>query len=172
MTDALTAYDQLLDLLHANAAAFRLIDHPPEGRTDLVSQFRGHSAAEAAKCIVVLVKHGRKVTRYVLAVVPGDARVDLAALKHVLGATYVGFADQRVAEELGKTASGTILPFSLDDRLEVIVDDALLTAPEIFFNAARFDRSIALRTADYVRIARPRRARIAVRHASGPGENT
>ena len=170
VTDSSTAYDQLLDLLHANAAAFRLIDHPPEGRTELVSRFRGHSAAEAAKCIVVLAKLGRKVTRYVLAVVPGDARVDLGALKSLLGATYVGFADQRIAEELGKTPSGTILPFSLDDRLEVVVDEALLTHPEIFFNAARFDRSVALRTADYLRIARPRQAHIAARQADAPTE--
>lgn len=33
-------------------------------------------------------------------------------------------------------------------------------APELFFNAARLDRSIALATDDYVRIAAPRMAPI------------
>ena len=39
-----------------------------------------------------MVKVGKKTTRYFLAVVPGDARVDLAALKDLAGGTYVAFA--------------------------------------------------------------------------------
>ena len=69
-------------------------------------------------------------------------------------------AAQDKAEELAGSASGTILPFSYHPRLEVIADPALLQAPELFFNAARLDRSIALATEDYLRLAAPRIARI------------
>lgn len=62
---------------------------------------------------------GKKQTRYVLAVVPGDARLDLAAVK------------------------------------------ALLDGGELYFNAGRLDRSVALASEDYVRLAQPRIARIA-----------
>jgi Ala-tRNA(Pro) deacylase len=156
-----TAYDELIALLERHGAAYRVIDHAPEGRTEIVSQLRGHPASEAAKCIVVMAKIGRKITRYVLAVVPGDARLDLAAIKTLLGATYVGFATPSIAEELGRTVSGTILPFPLDDRLELIVDPRVLATPELFFNAARLDRSLAVRADDFARIAQPRVARIA-----------
>jgi len=37
---------------------------------------RGNALSQAAKCIVLMVKLGKKVTKYVLGVVPGDARVD------------------------------------------------------------------------------------------------
>jgi len=160
---ATDAYVALVALLQRHDAAFRAIDHAPEGRTEVVSALRGHPVEQAAKCIIVLAKVGRKVTKYVLAVVPGDARLDLAALKDLLHATYVGFASQSIAEDLARTVSGTILPFPLDDRLELVVDPRVLAQPELFFNAARLDRSFALRTEDYARIAQPRIAPISTR---------
>lgn len=153
-------YERLIADLAAARARYRLIDHLPEGRTDLVSALRGHDVAQAAKCLVVMVRVGKKQTRYALSVVPGDARLDLQAVKALLAGTYVAFAGQGKAEELAGSQSGTILPFSYHPRLEVIADPALLTAPELFFNAARLDRSIALATEDYVRMAAPRIARI------------
>ena len=157
----MTVYAELIDVLDRNTAAYREIDHEPQGQTEAVSALRGHALSQAAKCIIVLVKIGRKTTRYVLAVVPGDRRVDLSAVQALFGGTYAGFAAQDVAEQLGRTASGCILPFALDSRVELIVDPTLLEHDEIFFNAARLDRSIALRADDYRRIAAPRIARIA-----------
>ncbi|MBO0651259.1 YbaK/prolyl-tRNA synthetase associated domain-containing protein [Streptomyces triculaminicus] len=155
-------YEKLLALLDEHSAQYRTIEHEPEGGTEAVSRLRGHELHQAAKCIVVMVKLGKKVTRYVLAVVPGDRRVDLAAIKALLGGTYVGFAEQDIAERLSGCASGTILPFSFDRQLELVVDPALLENPEFFFNAARLDRSLALATRDFVKIAEPRVEAIAL----------
>lgn len=154
-------YERLIRDLDAAGARYRLIDHAPEGRTELVSALRGHDVAQAAKCLIVMVKIGKKRTRHVLAVVPGDARLDLQALKALLEGTYAAFADRDRAEELAGSVSGTVLPFSYHPELEVIADPALLRMPELFFNAARLDRSVALATDDYVRLAAPRIAPIA-----------
>lgn len=153
-------YARLIADLDAAGARYRLIDHPPEGRTEVVSALRGHDVAHAAKCLIVMVKLGKKRSRYVLAVVPGDARLDLRAVKELLQGTYVAFAGRDKAEELAGSVSGTVLPFSYHPRLEVVADPSLLRAPELFFNAARLDRSIALATDDYVRLASPRIAPI------------
>jgi Ala-tRNA(Pro) deacylase len=155
------AYERLIALLDANGAVYRLIDHAPEGRTEVVSPLRGNALAQAAKCIILMVKLGKKTTRHVLAVVPGDARLDIGAVKALLGATYAAFASAGVAEELAGSVVGTVLPFALDPRLELIADPALLEHDELYFNAGRLDRSMALRTGDYVRIAQPRLERIA-----------
>lgn len=149
-------YARLVAELDAAGARYRLIDHPPVGRTDLVSVMRGHDVAQAAKCLVVMVKIGKKQTRYVLAVVPGDARLDLAAVKALLGGTYAGFAATDKAEQLAGSVSGTVLPFSYSNELQLIADPRLLTAPELFFNAGRLDRSVALATEDYLQMAGPR----------------
>ncbi|WP_233512644.1 YbaK/EbsC family protein [Micromonospora deserti] len=153
-------YERLIADLEAAGASYRLLEHPAEGRTELVSGMRGHPVAHAAKCLIVMVKIGKKQTRYVLAVVPGDARLDLSAVKTLLGGTYVSFASTDKAEELAGSVSGTVLPVSYDQRLQLVADPTLLQAPELFFNAARLDRSVAVRTADWIALARPQLADI------------
>jgi len=153
-------YTRLLALLDQRRILYRLIDHMPEGRTELVSAMRGNRLSQAAKCIILMVKLGKKVTRYVLAVVPGDARVDLPAVKALMRGTYVAFASSDIAEQLAGSVTGTILPFSFSPELEVVVDPSLLENNEVYFNAARLDRSMVLRTSDYITVARPRLGRL------------
>jgi len=154
-------YTRLIAFLEEHGAQYRLIDHAPEGRTDVVSSLRGNALAQAAKCIVLMVKIGKKTTKYVLAVVPGDRRVDLNAVKALMRGTYVSFASPNIAEELAGSVAGTVLPFSFHPNLELVVDPSLLTNDELHFNAARLDRSMVLKTSDYAALAKPHLARIA-----------
>lgn len=154
-------YAHLIAFLDQHKVPYRLIDHAPEGRTEIVSPLRGNALSQAAKCIVLMVKIGKKITRYVLAVVPGDARVDLPAVKALLQGTYIAFASTDIAERLAGSVTGTILPFSFNPELELIVDPSLLENDEIYFNAARMDRSMVLKASDYVTVAKPRLGRIA-----------
>jgi Ala-tRNA(Pro) deacylase len=154
-------YSRLIELLDQHQARYRLIDHAPEGRTDIVSPMRGNEIKQAAKCIILMVKQGKKTTKYVLGVVSGDARLDMKAVGALMNATYISFASTNIAEELAGSVSGTVLPFAFNPQLELIADPKLLENPELFFNAARLDRSIALNTQDYITIAKPRIERIA-----------
>src|SRR6266849_317474 len=147
-------------ITYRHGVPYRLIDHAPEGRTEIVSPLRGNALSQAAKCIILMVKIGKKVTRYILAVVPGDARVDLNAVKALMHGTYVAFASSDIAERLAGSVTGTVLPFSFNPELELVVDPALLENDEIYLNAARLDRSMILKTSDYFEIARPRLGRI------------
>jgi len=154
-------YTQLIEFLEDHGVQYRLIDHAPEGRTEVVSPMRGNSLQQAAKCIVMMVKVGKKTTKYILGVVPGDTRVDLNAVKALLGGTYISFASAEIAERLAGSVAGTILPFSFHDELELVVDPSLLQNDEIYFNAARLDRSMVIKTTDYAAVAKPRLERIA-----------
>ncbi len=160
MDAAQDVYKQLITYLDQQAAHYRLIDHAPEGRTEVVSLLRGNPLAQAAKCMVVMVKIGKKDRQYCIAVVPGDRKVDLNALKALYQGDYVTFVAQDVAERLTGCVIGTILPFSFNSELPVIVDPTLLEQAEIVFNAARLDQSMYLKTSDYVRTAKPRIERI------------
>lgn len=150
------AYHRLIDLLDEHGADYRVIEHEPEGGTKAVSRLRGHDPNQAAKCIVLMVKLGKKETRYLAAVLPGDMRIDFGKVKALVNGTYAAFASPDMAQELTGTPVGTIPPFSFDDRLEVVMDPSLLKHSEVFFNAARLDRTIGLATDDYCSIARPR----------------
>ncbi len=158
-------YARLVAFLDAHGVGYRLIDHAPEGRTEFVSAMRGNTLSQAAKCIVLMVKIGKKTTRYVLAVIPGNAKVDMQAVKQLLGGTYVAFASADIAERLAGSVTGTILPFSFDEGLELVVDPSLLENDELYFNAARLARSMVLQTRDYLEVARPRLGRIATRQS-------
>ena len=157
------AYRQLMTDLNGAGVRYCVIDHPPEGRTDVASALRGHDVTLAAKSLIIRVKIGRKQVSYVLAVIPGDARVDLAAVSELFGGTRAALADHKKAEELAGSVLGTVMPFSYHPQLELVADQALLSTPELCFNAARLDRSVALATEDYLRLAEPRIERIAVR---------
>ena len=105
-------YARLIALLEEGGTSYRLLDHASEGRTEIVSTLRGHSVEQAAKCIIVMVKFGKKVTKFVLAVLPGNARLDLTAVRGLYpGATYAGFAPPERAEQLAGSVIGTVLPF-------------------------------------------------------------
>jgi Ala-tRNA(Pro) deacylase len=59
--------------------------------------------------------------------------------------------------------AGTVLPFAFSPELELIVDPSLLANDELYFNAARLDRSVVLKTRDYLALAKPRIEGIAER---------
>ncbi len=149
------AYEKLINLLDQHGVQYRLIDHESEGRTEIVSLMRGNELSQAAKCMILMVKIGKKVTKYVLCVVPGNARINLDAVKNLMKGTYVSFASQHIAEMLAGSVAGTILPFSFNPELELIVDPSLLDNEEIYFNAARLDRSIVIKTSDYLALSTP-----------------
>ncbi|MBV9482577.1 MAG: YbaK/prolyl-tRNA synthetase associated domain-containing protein [Acidobacteria bacterium] len=153
-------YTRLISLLDGRGARYRVVDHAPEGRTDLVSAMRGNDAKDAAKCMVLIVKIGKRTTKYVSAVIPGDRRLDLTAVKNIFGATYVSFASPEIAQRLAGSVPGTILPFSFTPELELIADPSLRSSEHLYFNAARLDRSIALNSEDYFAIAAPRVERV------------
>ncbi|MEU9833819.1 YbaK/EbsC family protein [Streptosporangium sp. NPDC048047] len=162
-------YRRLMALLDATATPYRLIDHDSEGVTETVSALRGHPVHQAAKCIVLRVKADRRTTRHVLAVVPGDRRVDLDAVRALFAARYVGFSDPATAERLAGTVPGTVLPFSFTSELELVADPDVIAQEYLYFNAARLDRSLVISGADYAELARPRVERIADPGARGAG---
>ncbi len=157
-----SAAEELIRVLETGRAQYRLMDHSPEGRTAVVSELRGHPIEQAAKCIVVRTRVTKKDAAYVLAVVPGHRRVDLDRVRAHRAARNASFADSPTAERLSRSVSGAITPFAFDPALELIVDPDLLTQDVIYFNAGSLDRSIALRTSDYVRLAQPVVIRIAM----------
>jgi threonyl-tRNA synthetase len=165
-----STYKQLIKFLDAHKASYRVIEHAPEGRTDIVSGLRGNTLPAAAKCIVVMVKLSKKEKKFVLGVVPGDARIDLNKIKALLNGEYVSFASQDIAEKLTGAVAGTILPFSFNTELQVWVDPRLLAHDEIFFNAALLDKSLALRGTDYARLHGGQVVEIARYEAAATGQ--
>ena len=153
-------FDRLVALLEAEKADFRVIEHVPEGRSEHISKIRGNLPSQAAKAMVMAVKtaEGRK---FVLAVLPGDRRVDFAGIAKAVGGKKSSLAAPEEAKRLTDCEMGAVPPFSFSDELVLVVDPNLLTHDQIAFNAGRLDRSMFLATASYLAVAKPKVAPIA-----------
>ena len=147
--------EELVALFNQYGAQFRVIEHPPEGRSDLVAAIRGTSVAQGAKAIVCAIE-GAESVRYALAVVPGDRKLNVKAVAQLVGGRKGRFAKPDIAEELTGCVIGSIPPLSFNSALRLIVDAGLLTREkEIAFNAGCLDRSIVINVQDYRRVAAP-----------------
>ena len=163
MIDSSSIHERLKALLDREGADYRVVEHESEGRTELIAKIRGNRTEQAVKSIVVMIRFGKNEPRYALANVPGDCRVDLKAVRALLGGSQSAFAPREKAEELTGCVIGSIPPVSFNDQLEVLADPLIQENEEVVFNAGRLDRSIFIKCADFFRIAKPRLAKIAIR---------
>ena len=156
-------HEKLRTLLDKEGAVYRVIEHEPEGRTEVIAKIRGNRIEQSVKSMTLQVRLTRKENIYVLANVPGDCRVDFDGVKSHFNADSVAFAAREKAEALTGCVIGAIPPFSFNDQLPALVDPFVLDNEEIVFNAGRLDRSIMMRLADYIRIAQPQIVKCALR---------
>ncbi|MGB8982506.1 MAG: YbaK/EbsC family protein [Anaerolineales bacterium] len=156
-------HGQLLDLLNRGNAVYRVVEHEPQGRTEMIAKIRGNRIEQSIKSIVVQVRLSRKENIYCLANVPGDCRIDFDGIKSHFSADSVAFATREKAQELTGCVIGAIPPFSFNEQLQVLADPLIRQNEEVVFNAGRLDRSIFMKLEDYIRIARPQITQIALR---------
>src|SRR5829696_4524095 len=152
MTDV---HERLCVLLDQEGASYRVVEHDPEGRTEIIAKIRGNKIEQSIKSIVVQVRLNRKDNSYCLANVPGDCRIDFDGIKNHFQADSVAFASREKAQELTGCVIGAIPPFAFSDQLQVLADPLIRQNEEVVFNAGRLDRSIMMKLSDYVRIAKP-----------------
>ena len=153
---------RLLELLNREGATYRVVEHEPEGRTEMIAKIRGNRIEQSIKSMVVQVRLNRKENIYCLANVPGDCRIDFDGIKSHFNADSVAFAFRDKAQELTGCVIGAIPPFSFNDQLQVLADPWIQQNEEVVFNAGRLDRSIFMKLDDYIRIAKPQLAKIAL----------
>jgi Ala-tRNA(Pro) deacylase len=161
--DPVDVHERLRALLDAEGAVYRVLEHEPEGHTEIISRVRGNRLQQAIKSIVVQVRLNKKENMYCLANVPGDCRVDLEAIKVHFNASGIAIAGRERAEQLTGCTIGSIPPFSFNDQLIVLADPLIRENEEVVFNAGRLDRSIFMKMVDYFRIAGPQTVNIALR---------
>ncbi|HET9651824.1 MAG TPA: YbaK/prolyl-tRNA synthetase associated domain-containing protein [Usitatibacter sp.] len=147
-------FDRLVTLLQERNARFRIVEHLPEGRSDLVARIRGTAPGQGAKAMLCKSKDGSG--KLVLAVLPGDRKLDFRKVAQAAGLGKVTLASADEAMQATGCAIGAIPPFTFSANIRLVVDPALVESwSEIAFNAGRLDRSMVLDSRDYLRIAEP-----------------
>ena len=154
-------HEQLRALLDREGAIYRVIEHEPEGRTEVIAKIRGNRIEQSIKSMVLQVRLTKKENIYCLANIPGDCRVDFDGVRKHFNADSVAFAKREKAQQLTGCIIGAIPPFSFNDQLQLLADPLIQQNDDVVFNAGRLDRSIMMTLSDYIRIARPQLVPIA-----------
>ena len=161
-------FERIVACLTENEAEFRVIEHEAETRSnsiiDILTRNLGQEIdlSKAAKAMITLSSfpsnQGKEV--YNLVVLPGNEILDLKLLSSVLGMKKTRLAPIEKIEEITTCKVGAVPPFSFfpDTSITLMVDTSLVDKNKdggIFFTPGRADRSIFLKTDDYLRITRP-----------------
>ena len=149
----MTTYEKLIAQLEQHQANFRVVEHEAIGQTDVISEIRGNELNQAAKAMVleVTMPEGAE-SRYLLAIVPGDCKINFKSAARAIGGKKSSFAAPEKAQELTQCVMGAVPPFSFDDRLALRVDTRLRDVGTLWFNAGELERSVALNVDDYFRV--------------------
>ena len=148
MAKGSVTHQRLIALLSQEGANFRVVTHEAVGKCEAVSEIRGTALGQGAKALVCKVK-GNGVNQHLLAAHPSP-------LASHIGGLRASLASPAEVDELTGCVFGAIPPFSFHPKLKLVADPLLFERfDEIAFNACRLDKSVILKTADYLRIAQP-----------------
>lgn len=155
MAKGSVTHQRLIALLSQEGADFRVVTHEAVGKCEAVSEIRGTALGQGAKALVCKVK-GNGVNQHVLAILAADQQADLSQLASHIGGLRASLASPAEVDELTGCVFGAIPPFSFHPKLKLVADPLLFERfDEIAFNAGMLDKSVILKTADYLRIAQP-----------------
>ena len=121
----------------------------------------GYSLKQGAKALVVKLNLRGGDQKFVMLVVPGDARFDSKKVKKLFDAKDMRFAtEEEVGEITGGVLVGGVPPFGSLFGLQTYLDPQVEQNVRIVFNAGDRRVSIALAVADYKLVEKPSLAEI------------
>ena len=101
----------------------------------------------------------KKIT-IIIALVPGDKKVDEKNLSKVCGSELKLASPQKVKKRTGCDV-GSVPPFGFEDEMETYMDKGILNHEKINFSAAMHTKSVQMNPEDLKKITRAKECRIA-----------
>ncbi|GAB4421193.1 MAG: Cys-tRNA(Pro) deacylase [Anaerolineales bacterium] len=152
--------NNVIRLLDSRKIPYRAYELPAEKLSALeTARLLDVDPATVFKTIVAIRKSfGGKP---VLAVIPGDAQLNLKALAAALGEKKMILPTQREAEELTGLQAGGISPLALLNKgFQVVIDESAREQAEIHVSGGQRGLNIRLPVSDLVKLTGARFARI------------
>ena len=141
-----------------NRVAFETLYHAPAYTAQRRASYLHVPGRQLVKSVLLRAPAG-----YLLAVLPADARVDLASLGQALGGPVRLASAQEIPEVFRDCEWGALMPFGSLYGLATVLDDGLDPDALIVFEGHSHAEAIRLRCRDFERLERPRRLRFARR---------
>jgi prolyl-tRNA editing enzyme YbaK/EbsC (Cys-tRNA(Pro) deacylase) len=155
-----SAFQNICQLLDTNQVSYRVLDHPPCRTSEESALARSRAGApeaigaKALLCKLEVIPHDE----FCVVVLPGPARLDAQALKGLLAVKRFRFATPEEMQAVCGVLPGCLPPFGppvFPQIAQFVIDPSLFDYEYLGFNAANFERSIVLRSMDYLRAVKP-----------------
>jgi Cys-tRNA(Pro)/Cys-tRNA(Cys) deacylase len=140
-------------LLQAAGAPYRLLPHSePVFTVEAAAAQRGVVREEMVKSILLRDRDGR----YVMACVPGDARLDPQAVRGHLGGDWKRLTFTTAEEILAVTGyvEGAVAPLALPAEIPVVFDQSIAGLAKVNISSGDPMAGLELATRDLIRLAR------------------
>lgn len=92
---------------------------------------------------------------YKLVLLPANKRVDLNAVKKLLGAKKITLSNEKEMIKAFKVKPGAMTAFGKLHKVGVLLDKSLLKTEKMLFSAGSFTDSLRLKLKDYVKFEEP-----------------
>lgn len=143
-------YTGILKLLEDNDVSYRLAAHAPITTSEECVQAQGVTMHQGAKAL--LLEADKELVLYVI---PADQRADLDGLALQLGKKKVKMVSLSTMEEKFGLQPGAVPPLGSLLGVPTYFNNCFAPDSEIAFSAARRDRSIIMKLADYLEVENP-----------------
>lgn len=157
---------KILAFLDENKIIYQSYEHKPVFTSEEAAAARGDiSLHQGAKAMVLKIinsqliinnsKSGLPDPDFVMAVLPGDRKIDFKKLRKYLVVKDLRFASAEEVERIVGVKIGAVSPFGNLSGLKVFLDESIRDNEEIVFNVGEHTQSVKMRLADYQRLVQP-----------------
>ncbi len=148
---------KIIDLMENHQVKYDYFEHEPVRTSEEAAKIRhGYSLKQGAKALIVKLYLRGGIEKFVMLVVPGDARFDGKEVKKLLNAKDIRFATE---DEVTRVTNGVLVggvpPFGSLFGLETYLDPRVANNDRIIFNAGDRRVSIAVSASDYISVESP-----------------
>jgi len=143
---------KITDLLDQHNIPYRLLPHSePVFTIEAAAAQRGVVREEMVKSILLKEKKGR----YVMACLPGDARLDPKAVRAHLGGDWkrLTFAAEDEIQQITGSVQGAVAPLCLPDGVPVIFDETLAHLENVNISTGHPMAGLEMKAQDLIRLA-------------------
>ena len=148
---------QILGRLERESCWHETFTHAPVRTSEEAAATRpGYGLHQGAKAILLRVKRSKREKFFVMLALPADRKFDAKSVKAWFKARDIRFATEAEVRDLtGGVLPGGLPPFGDVFDLPVYATPELFALEKIVFNAGDRRFSLAMRAADYRRLAKP-----------------
>jgi len=143
--------EKILSALKAQGIEYEVFEHEPVYTCPQMANFLKTDEAHIAKSMIVKKSDGT----YMLAVLPGNRKINFHRLGVVTKAAPVILAPKKEAEEIAQCSVGCVYPLGNIINLETLFDSAILRLEYVYFNPGSHTKSVKISTQALTKLVNP-----------------